>query len=144
MQNHVQQGSVNFNLAVVINKPQFSKLVHESTDARSRRADHFRECLLADLRQDRLGLAFLAKICKQQKGPRQTFFARVEQLIDQILLDTTVASQEVRNKQFGKGRLFVDYANDLCLGYARDRTFRSTASWIADTSVKPGIANSPL
>jgi hypothetical protein len=38
-QNHVQQGTVDFNLAVVINKAQLPKFVHEKTDARSRRAD---------------------------------------------------------------------------------------------------------
>jgi hypothetical protein len=73
MQNHVQQGTVYFNMAVVINKSQFPKFVHESTDAGSRRTDHVRECLLADFRQDRLRFAFLAKICKKQKGPRRRF-----------------------------------------------------------------------
>jgi hypothetical protein len=49
VQNHVQQGTVDFNLAaVVIDKAQFPKFVHEKTDARSRRADHLREGLLAD------------------------------------------------------------------------------------------------
>jgi hypothetical protein len=47
-QNHVQQGTVDFDSAVVINKPQLSKFVHEKTDTRSRRADHLREGLLAD------------------------------------------------------------------------------------------------
>ena len=43
VQNHVQQGTVDFNLAaVVIDKAQFPKFVHEKTHARSRRADHIR------------------------------------------------------------------------------------------------------
>jgi hypothetical protein len=70
MQNHVQQGTVDFNLTVVIDKPQFTKLVHECANAGSRRTDHVREGLLADFRQDGLRLTFLAKIRKQQKGPR--------------------------------------------------------------------------
>src|SRR5258708_16999815 len=97
-QNHVQQGTVDFNLAVVINKTQFSKSVHEKSHARSRRADHLRHCLLADFRYDWLRPTFLAKIRQKQKGPCQPFLARIEQLIDQVLLDTTVASQEVRDK----------------------------------------------
>src|SRR5471030_1996032 len=49
VQYHVQQGTVDFNLlAVVIDKAQFPKFVHEKTHARSRRADHLRQCLLAD------------------------------------------------------------------------------------------------
>jgi hypothetical protein len=45
-------------------------------------------------------------------------------LIDQILLDTTVASQEVRDKQLGKRWLFVDHAGDVCLCYSHDYAFR--------------------
>jgi hypothetical protein len=50
VQNDVQQGTVNLDMAVVINKAQFPKFVHEKTHARSRRADHLRQCLLADFR----------------------------------------------------------------------------------------------
>ena len=42
VENYVQQGTVDFNAAVVFNKTQFPEFVHEKTDARSRRADHFR------------------------------------------------------------------------------------------------------
>ena len=98
VQNYVQQGTVDFNLAVVINKTQFPKSVHEKAHARSRRADHLRQCLLANFRYDWLRPTFLAKIRQKQKGPCQPFLARIEQLIDQVLLDTTVASQEVRDK----------------------------------------------
>src|SRR5258708_24061088 len=67
VQNHVQQGTVEFNLAVVINKTQFPKLVHEKTHARSRRADHLRQCLLADFRYDWLWPTFLTKTRQKQK-----------------------------------------------------------------------------
>ena len=50
VQNHVQQGTVDFNVTVVINKTQFPKSVHEKARARSRRSDHLRQCLLADFR----------------------------------------------------------------------------------------------
>src|SRR5579862_9250558 len=69
VENHVQQGAVDFDAAVVVNKAQFPKFVHEKTYARSRRADHLRQCLLADFRDDRLRPAFLAKIRQQQKKP---------------------------------------------------------------------------
>jgi len=98
VQNHVQQGTVDFYFSVVVNKAQLPESVHEETDARSRRADHLREGFLADSCQYRLRPTFLAKIRQKQKNPCQAFLARIEQLIDQILLDTTVASQEVRDK----------------------------------------------
>src|SRR3984893_8353178 len=75
VENYVQQGTVDFNAAVVVNKTQFPEFVHEKTHARSRRADHFRQCLLADLCYDGLRPPFLAKIRQKQKWPRQTFLA---------------------------------------------------------------------
>jgi hypothetical protein len=41
---------VDFDVAVILNQAQPSKFVHEKAHARSRRADHFRERLLADFR----------------------------------------------------------------------------------------------
>src|SRR6202162_1729019 len=102
-------------MAIVVNEAQLSKFVHEKAHARSRRADHLRQRLLADFGYDWLRPTFLAKIRQKQKDPCQPFLARIEQLIDQVLLDTTVASQEVRDKQLGKGWLFMDDASDVCL-----------------------------
>jgi hypothetical protein len=48
---------------------------------------------------DRFRQAFLAEIRQQQKCPRQAFLAGIEQLIDQVLLDPTVAGQQVGDKQ---------------------------------------------
>jgi hypothetical protein len=98
VENHVQQGTVNFDAAVVIIQTEFPKFVHEKTHARSRRADHLRQGLLADFRYDWLRPTFLAKIRQKQKNSCQAFLARIEQLIDQVLLDATVSSQEVRDK----------------------------------------------
>ena len=65
---------------------------------RSRRADHLRQGLLADFGYDWLWPTFLAKIRQKQKHACQPLLARIEQLINQILLDTIVASQEVRDE----------------------------------------------
>src|SRR5450631_566198 len=113
VENEVQKGTVDFNMAVIINKAQLPKFVHEKTHAGSRRADHLRQCLLADFRYDWLRSTFLAKIRQKQKDPGQPFLARIEQLINQILLYTKVSSQEVRDKQFGKRWLFVDHAGNV-------------------------------
>src|ERR1700674_753608 len=123
-EHHVQQGTVNFNVAVVINKPQSPEFVHEKTHARSRRADHLRKCLLADFSYNWLRPTFLAKIRQKQKDPCQPFLARIEQLIDQVLLDTTIASQEVRDKQLGKRWLLMDHASDGYLCYSHNHAFR--------------------
>jgi hypothetical protein len=85
-------------MAIVINKAQLPKFVHEKAHARSRRADHLRQRLLADLRNDWLRPTFLAKIRQKQKDPCQPFLARIEQLINQILFYPKVSSQKVRDK----------------------------------------------
>jgi hypothetical protein len=43
------------------------------------------------------GLPYLAKIREDKKHPSQTLFARIEQLIDQIGLNSDVACQKVRH-----------------------------------------------
>jgi hypothetical protein len=46
VQNHVQQGIMDFQLSVVFDKTQFAEFVHEKAHARSGRADHLRQCFL--------------------------------------------------------------------------------------------------
>jgi hypothetical protein len=65
MQNDIQQYGVDFDVAIVIDQAQFSELVHKKIHAGARRANHLSERLLADLRNDRLGPALLAKIRQQ-------------------------------------------------------------------------------
>jgi hypothetical protein len=60
---------MDFNVAVVIDQAQFPKFVHEKTHAGPRRADHLRQCLLADFRYNWLWPAFLPKIRQKQKNP---------------------------------------------------------------------------
>ena len=60
---------MDFDAAVVVNKPQFSKFVHEETHPGPGRSDHIRKGLLADFREDRLRFLFLAKVRQQQEQP---------------------------------------------------------------------------
>jgi hypothetical protein len=83
VQNDIQQLTVDFDAAVVVNKSQFSKFVHEETYPGSRRSDHLRKRLLADFREDRLRFLVLAKVRQQQEQPGKTFLTRIEQLIDE-------------------------------------------------------------
>jgi hypothetical protein len=82
MQNHVQQGTVDFDVAVVINKAQLPKFVHEKAHARSRCTDHFGQRFLTDFRDDWFRPTFLTKICKEKEKSGEALFARIEQLID--------------------------------------------------------------
>ena len=52
-QKHTHQRAMDFDLAIVINKSQVAKLVHEVVHPRPRGPDHVRECFLADLGDNR-------------------------------------------------------------------------------------------
>jgi hypothetical protein len=54
MQNDIQQRPVDFDAAVVGNKAQPAKFVHEEADAGPGRSNHLRKRLLADFRNYRL------------------------------------------------------------------------------------------
>ena len=73
-EKHTQQGAMDFEMPVVINKTQFAELVHEVADTRAGRADHLGERFLTDLCEDWLRSAFLSEIGHQQQQPRQPFF----------------------------------------------------------------------
>src|ERR1700724_1981868 len=120
------------SLAHLVNKPQFSKLVHEETHPGPVRADHIRKRLLADFREDRLRfLVVLAKVRQQQEQPGQPFLTRIEQLIDEVRLDADGPSQKMGNEHPGERWLLMDHADnrrffqahDNGVHYRRDRRY---------------------
>src|SRR6185312_16541755 len=116
---------MNFQaFAVVIDEPQTPKLVHEKAHPRARRADHLCQGFLADLGDERLRPPFFAEICEQQKKPRKTLFARVEELVHEILFDSHGASQEMRHEDLRERRLVIEHAHDGRFLEPHDRAFR--------------------
>ena len=75
---------------VVLNEAEFPEFIHEKVDSGARCANHFRQHLLGNFGKHLFWLGFLAVPSEQQKSPRQPFLARIEKLIDQILLDSDV------------------------------------------------------
>jgi hypothetical protein len=98
---------VNFDVSVVADKPQLAKLVHEVANPGSRGPNHFRQGCLTDIRIDRLRTAFLAKICEQQEKSCKPPFTRIEELVDEVLLNPAVPGQEIGHEQLRKFRLFM-------------------------------------
>jgi hypothetical protein len=76
----------------------------------------------ADIGSDRLGTSLLAKICQQQQKARQTLFAGVEKLIDQILFDAAIPGQQISHEQFGELWLLVKGREHGCLRYRGNQT----------------------
>ena len=108
----------------VFDEAQLLEFVQEEVHARTRRADHLGERVLGDLRDhaDRYGLLPVAR--QQQQRARQPFLAGVEELIDQVLFDSDVAGQHVRDESVGHGALPVQQLRHLSLADAQDRARR--------------------
>ena len=90
--------------AIVVDEAQPAELIQKETHPGPGGADHLGERFLTDSRNHRLRLPFLVKVGQQQEHPRQPLFARIEELIDQIRFDPTVAGQQIRREQRRKGR----------------------------------------
>src|SRR5580700_6946775 len=122
---------MDFDAAVVVNKTQFSKFVHEKTHPGPSRSDHIRKRLLADFREDRLRFLVLAKVRHQQEQPGQTFLTRIEQLIDEVCLDADGPRQKMGNEHLGERWFLMDHAensrffqpHDDGVHYGRDRRY---------------------
>src|ERR1700737_1613723 len=114
---------MDLELSVVLDKTQFAEFVHEKAHARSGRADHFRQRFLTEISHDRLRPAFLAEIRKQKEKPRMALFARIKQLVDQVLFNSTVSSQQIRHEQFRKLRLTMNGGDHGRLLYASNYAF---------------------
>jgi hypothetical protein len=103
VQDDMQQRAVDLETTVVVNKSQFPEPVHEEADPRTGCANHFRQHLLADLRNYGLGHAFFAKMGEQQKNPSQSLFARIEKRVNQqIFFIADVPRQQIGYKHVGK------------------------------------------
>src|ERR1700730_13782214 len=98
MQDDVQERAMYLDVSVVFNKSQVPEFVHERVDAATCRSDHLGQSFLADLGNDELRFARLAELRQQQKDAGQTFFARIEQLIGEVLFDPDVPLQQKRHE----------------------------------------------
>src|SRR5580704_2993139 len=90
-------------LASIVNEAQLAEPIHEEADSRAGSADDLCQCLLADLRNHWLRFALFPEVGQQKQHPRQSLFAGIEELVDQIFLDPNVARQQMVEEHFGKG-----------------------------------------
>jgi len=84
---------MDLKFTIVFDESQFAEPVHEKAHARSGRADHLRQSFLTEPSHDRLRLSLLAEICKQKEKSSKALLARIKQLVDQVLLNSTVPRQ---------------------------------------------------
>src|SRR6266481_3704221 len=98
VQDNTQEGIVDLDLAVVLDEAQFPELVHDKIDPRPRCANHFRQHLLRYSGKHLLRLALRAIAREQQQSARQPFLAGIEELVDQVLLDSYVSRNHISDE----------------------------------------------
>jgi hypothetical protein len=77
-QHDTRQGTLNLQMAAIVgNEAKLPELVHERTDARSRRSDDLGQRSLVDLHRDGLWNGFFAELRNNEKHSRETTFARI-------------------------------------------------------------------
>ena len=99
--------------AVVIDKAELAKTIHEEADAGAGGADHLCQSFLRDGGNQVFRFSRLAKFGKEQENSRQTPFAGVEKLSDQIGLGSYTPRQQGFQVHFGEGTLLVHQADHL-------------------------------
>jgi hypothetical protein len=62
VQHHIEQRFMNPDAAVVLNKAELTKAIHEEADARPGRSNHLCQSFLRDLWNQRLWFPWLAKL----------------------------------------------------------------------------------
>ena len=113
MQDDTEEGIVDVDFAVVFDETKFSKFVHEKIDAGPRGADHLRQHLLRNLGEDLLRMFPCAIAGEQEQSAGQPFFAGVEKLVDQILLNPNVSPEHIGDETVGEFMFRVEHANHL-------------------------------
>ena len=78
VKNYVEKGLVDVDAAVVIDKAELAKAIHEEADAGSSRSNHVGKRLLRDLWDFHQRRARPPEFRHQQENPCQTLFAGIE------------------------------------------------------------------
>src|SRR6202521_4617454 len=98
VQDNTQEGSVDMEPAIVSNEAQFLEFIHEKIDPGARCPDHPRQHLLRYFGKHLFRVGLLAVPSEQQKSARQSFLARVKELINQILLNSDVPRKHISHE----------------------------------------------
>src|SRR5882762_5474081 len=96
-----------------MNEAQPPKILHKKFHERARCNNDIREHLLRHSGKHLLWPGFLAIASEQQKSSGQPFLARIEELINQILLDSDVPREHIRHEAVGESMFRVEHANHL-------------------------------
>src|SRR6266849_3406589 len=102
VEDNAQEGIVDVDLAVVLDEAQFPEFVHEKIDAGPCCANHLRQHLLRNFGEHCLRLALRAVAREQQQSARQPFLTGVEELVNQVFLDSYVSRNHISDEAVGE------------------------------------------
>jgi hypothetical protein len=91
VKDHGEKRAMDLQTVIVPNKTKIPELVHEKIHSRTSRTHHLRQRGLAYIRNHGLGDSFLAEMRQKQENSRQSFLARIEELVDQIFFVADVS-----------------------------------------------------
>ena len=97
--------------AVVFDKAELAESIHEEADAGPSGADHLCQSFLRDRWNQAFRFTRLAEFGQQHKNSRQTSFAGIEKLIDEISLGSHAPDQQEFQVHFREGVLLVHQAD---------------------------------
>src|ERR1700686_3506785 len=114
VQDNIQERRVDVETAIVVfNEAEFPEFIHEKIDPGTRCPDHPRQHLLRYFGKHFFRVVSLAVPSEQKKSARQSFLARVKELIDQILLNSDVPRKHICHEVGRERTLSVENANHL-------------------------------
>jgi hypothetical protein len=95
--NHTEKAATHRDgvVAMVVDKTELPKLVHEMADPRSGSSDHLGQVFLIDFGTCRSVSTFRAQLRKLQKNPGQAFLAEIEESIRKVFFNSTHTGKQV-------------------------------------------------
>jgi len=128
VENHGEQGLIDFDFVLIFDEAQFPEFVHEEIHARTGGTDHLGQGFLGNFRQDAVRLILFAIAREKQERARQALFAGIEELVDQILFDPNVVREHIRDEMGRQRMLGVEHAEHFVFLDDEDRGGRNGGS----------------
>jgi hypothetical protein len=93
---------MDLDFSIVVDESLFAESVHEEAHPGSGGADPLRQSFLTEGNGDWRCAPLLPEIREKQKQTRETSFAGIEELVDQIIFDAAVSRHQIAYEKCGK------------------------------------------
>jgi hypothetical protein len=115
---------VDLQSAVVVDETQLPKPVYKQIHPRAGCTHHLRKRCLAYFGNNTLRRSFFAEVSLKKEDSGQPLFARIEKVVNQILLVPNVSGQQISDEHVGQSVFPVERLHHRFLLNAQDVTSR--------------------